>query len=394
MRADELVERMRAGDEEAAQEVRQRLAARDVEVGRIVGERLAAGDTDLGRMLVVPDPDEESFDDELLRVAEATTSKPATTGPQLQRLLLRARRLGPCQVTRVHCIGAQRLMLLGRLSQARSLLDRAGSGRRACQACDLELVRNEAFLHLYEGRPDEGLQRSQRAIDGYGALGHPGHDLNGHGWASSMIARAEIRYQMGDRLGAAADFSTALEHFRPGSKVWRVTQYNLATTLAQCESAEKALAFPLLTPLRLSMRRGGETVDRAAFLWLDGQLVIAAKPRRKSEGFDRLEESLRIYRHPTIGMPREWLGVASDYARAKFPDRDAIAAFLERHIQPHKAFVTESQHLQRLAEIEDLCAGQRLAPASRLCAAIERLRGVAHAAIPCLLPPWPEELPR
>jgi len=51
---------------------------------------------------------------------------------------------------------------------------------------------------------------SQRAMDGYDALGGPGHDLDGDGWASSLIVRADARFHLGDKAGSAADFATAL----------------------------------------------------------------------------------------------------------------------------------------------------------------------------------------
>lgn len=283
MRVQELVERMLAGDPGATLELRRRFSAGDGEVTREVGRRLAAGDTELGKRLMAPEEpdveDPDTFQADLLKAKDLTTSKPGTTGPLLEKLEVRARRLGVCQTVQVLGLKARRLTLVSDLVGAREAMSRARSEAGDCRACDLDILRREALLLLHLGEKDEAFRKSQGAMDGYEAFAAPGHDLNGNGWASSLIARAQIRFELGDKAGSAADFGTALSHFPRASKVWRVTHQNFATTLALMGPVAQRQISNDLVSLRLSMRKG-VSVERAAFLWLDGQLFLAIGERR------------------------------------------------------------------------------------------------------------------
>ncbi|HEX9732371.1 MAG TPA: hypothetical protein VGG06_10330 [Thermoanaerobaculia bacterium] len=381
----ELVERMKAGDPAATREVGRRLAEGDNDVALELRRRMAAfvgGDE--------PPEDPDVFQADLRAVNDRNTSNPGTTGSEIDELEVRARRLGTCPTAQVLSLRVRHLTLTGDLERACRELESARTAATRCRACQLETLRCEALLLLHQGDCDGALRISQQAMDGYESLG-AGHDLNGNGWASSLIARAQIRFELGDRVGAAADFATALQHFRRGSKVWQVTHQNLAHTLALAGPAEKLRASRELTSLRLSMRRG-VTVERAGFLWLDGQLIIAAGDGRRSRrerGLDRLYTSLRLYSHPTIATPGPWLGVGSDCTRVLFPDRKAIEKFLEKEMIPHAGRLIKADIHRR--QLDELCAlaGDYRTEASSLRCSIETLREAAGASMPCLLPPWP-----
>jgi hypothetical protein len=383
-----LIDRMLADDPEATREVGRRLAAGDPHVAYELRKRAAtaaSGET-------TDDPD--SFQVELLMVKDLTTSGPGTTGQWIEDLEVRARRLGRCQVVQVLGLSARRLTLIGDLAAARETLGRARAEAGDCQACILDTLRREALLLLHLGDKAGALTKSQGAMDGYEALGGPGHDLNGDGWASSLIARAQIRFELGDRAGAAADFAIALEHFPRPSKIWRVTHQNLSHTLTLSGPVERSLASKDLVSLRLRMRKG-VTVERAGFLWMDGQLVISIGERRYL-GMDRLIASLRLYRHPKIATPGPWLGVASDYSRALYPQREKIARFLEREVTPYSDRLIKSDvHREQLRKLYALCEARRSTPATwpALRRVIESLRAAAGDAMPCLLPPWPVSHP-
>lgn len=396
MRATELVERMLEGDSEATRQVREGFAGGDAEITREIGRRLAEGDSELGKRLMAPEEDPEpepegpdAFQAALLDAKDQTTSRPATTGRLLEELEARARQLGTCQTVQVLGLSAMRLSLVGDLGGARGALRRAKIESSGCPACDLDRMRREALLLLHLGQIEAALEMSQRAMDGYEVFGSPGHDLNSNGWASSLIVRAQVRCEMGDYAGSAADCATALRHFRRGTKVWQVTHQNMAATLALAGPVERRQVNEDLVALRLSMRRG-VSVERAAFLWLDGQLVVAIGGRRY-RGMERLQMSLHLYGHPSIALPRSWLGVASDYARVLFPDREAIGLWMERDLAPHaRRLIQDDRHLRQLKELYELAQERHrsLGMFGKLRRAIESLRESTGTAMPCLLPPW------
>ena len=383
-----LVDRMLADDPEATREVGRRLAAGDPHVAYELRKRAATA----ASSEKTEDPD--SFQAELLNVADVTTSRPATTGQWIEELALRARRLGECQVVQVLGLSARRLTLIGDLTAAREALGQARAEAGDCQSCILDTLRREALLLLHLGDKAGALTKSQGAMDGYEALGGPGHDLNGDGWASSLIVRAQVRFDLDDKAGSAADLATALERFPRPSKVWEVTHQNLASTLALSGPVERSLASKDFVSLRLRMRKG-VTVERAGFLWMDGQLVISIGERRYL-GMDRLIASLRLYRHPKIATPGPWLGVASDYCRTLYPRREEIARFLDREVTPYSDRLIKSEvHREQLRKLYALCEARRSTPATwpALRRVIESLRTAAGDAMPCLLPPWPVSHP-
>lgn len=394
MRARELVERTLGGDPEARRDVREGLAAGDADITREVGRRLAEGDSDLGKQLMAAEEDPvlegpAAFQAALLDAKDRTTSRPGTTGRLLEELEARARRLGACQTVQVLGLDARRRTLVGDLLGAREALAQARNEMSDCRACDLDTMRREALLLLYLGKEEEALRLSQRAMDGYEAFGSPGHDLNGNGWASSLIVRAEIRCELEDYAGSAADCATALKHFPRASKVWQVTHQNMAATLALTGPAGRRDVSAELVSLRLTMRKG-VSVERAAFLWLDGQLVVAIGDRRY-RGLERLQTSLRLYGHPRIATPRSWLGVASDYARALFPESEAIARWLEREVAPHaRRLIKDARDFEQLKDLYALAKRRHrsLSMFGELRRGIESLRECAGTAMPCLLPPW------
>lgn len=397
MGVEELVRRMLAGDRAAVHEAGKRLTAGDrdfaVELGRGLTSA-AEAEVETVRQAAADSEDPVKFQADLVAVRDLNTSNPGSTAAHIEELEFRARRLGTCQTVQVLGLNARRLTLVDDLVGARVALEQAVAESGSCRACELNTLRREALLLMHLEDHEGALRMSQRAMDGYDALGGPGHDLDGDGWASSLIVRADARFHLGDKAGSAADFATALGRFPRSSKTWRVTHQNFASTLALTGPAGQRQVSRSLTSLRLSMRRG-VTVERASFLWLDGQIVVVVGDDRRSRrdrGLDRLRTSLRLYGHPTIATPGPWLGVGSDYTRVLFPDRKAIEKFLEKEMVPHADRLIKADiHREQLDELCALASNYR-SRASRLRRAIETLREAGGAAMPCLLPPWPARI--
>jgi len=344
--------------------------------------------------------DPERFLADLRLAKSAATSTPAAAEGRLKALAVRARRLGTCEQVHVLGLDAVRLMFTGALDEAGHRLSQAQALERQCRqgaACALLNRRRASLLALSRGDFDLALREAQAALTGYEALGSPGHDLNGDGLASALTARAESRFHLADYAGSAGDFAAALERFSPSAKVWSVTQQNLARALVHTGGAgRRAVAeSEQFAALRLSMRRGN-SIERAAFLWLDGQLWLD-QDKRRDRGFKRLRRAMVIYAHPLISAPDPFLNVASDIAQAmiscrRYPDRGEIAAFLELEVGPiAKRIITDDLHHERLQELFKRCkARPGLSVWVDLRLAIESLRSAAERSIPCLLgwPPW------
>jgi len=308
----------------------------------------------------------------------------------------RARRLGSCETAQVIALRGYRRRLLGSLDAAEELLKQALDLAPRCRfaadsvpnPCELDLNRRLAILEAAQGRPADGFRRAQRVLDGYEVLGNPGHDLNGDGIASSLYARGEIRYELGDFDGCAADFSTCLDRYPISSKVWLRVQQDLATALLETGPVGRDRAFRIQNRVRFRMRSRSGTAEYAFFWWTDGQLTIALGKQR---GIDKLEKALGAFLKQ--GMRHHYAGVAHDIVRAMFPDQERIRRFLRR-IEPVASTLCDERQMRLLQKILDLA---KTCPRpdtpldillSRLDNALRQLREIAGSQVslpPCLI---------
>ncbi len=303
---------------------------------------------------------EARFWQELADLQTAIDSAPAQTAQALSEIESRARDLGTCETLMVFGLRAYRHRQLGELAAAEEILTAAAELVPSCRSakpggpnpCFLELHWRRGMLDMSLGRLQEGLAKVQTSLDGYHELDDPGHNLDGDGVAGMTLARAEIRYDLEDYEGAAADFSFCLDRFPPESEVWKNTQQNLAWSLANTGREGRERAFALLERQRLVLRKRGVTVPRASFLWLDGQLAIFLGKQR---GLKKLRDALDCFAE--LAMPYHYWGVALDVARAHYPRRDKIETFLAEVEPVFRALVRDERHAKLFDELKALCEG-------------------------------------
>lgn len=368
-------------------------------------KRVAREDPEaLRRWLDALSEEDRQLLDELLREFEARfwkdlsdlkndiNSKPEPTAKDLADMEARARNLGTCERVMVLALRFYRHRLLGELMAAEEILSEAWKLVPSCRSaepsrpspCLLELQWRRGMLDWSLGQPQKGLVRVQECLDGYHALGHAGHNLDGDGVAGMTLARAEIRFHLEDYAGSAADFSFCLDRYQSETKVWMNTQQNLVWALSRTGPEGRKRAYALLERQRLVMRRKGVTVPRASFLWSDGQLAFFLGKQR---GRKKLREALDCFEE--LGMPYEYWAVALDIARILYPRRDKIEEFL-KEIEPiFKALVRDERHARLFNELKALCEGcPKPTTLPTLDSLLRRVREMltSEAAVPpCLL---------
>jgi len=261
----------------------------------------------------------------------------------------------------------------------------ASSSALHLNPCLLDLDRRSATLEAARGRPENGLRLAQSALDGYEALGNPGHDLNGSGVASAHFTRAEIRYELRDFGGAAADFATCVDTFPRKSKVWQRAHHNLALALSQTGELGRRQAYGLMRHQRLATRTKAASYDRAAFWWLKGQLTICYGNR--THGLAKLRDALDDF--AALGLPDPFTALARDIAWIHYPRVEKIREFLAEIWPVAKSLIRDRRQKELFNEIvaltgRQLCSNP-LTRMERLYRALVRVRELVACDIPCLV---------
>jgi len=396
MDVEKTLKRAAAGDPDADRRIRSWLANLSNKEARYLDE-LRQGKEEAE----AKDP-KARFRADLLEVKTAIDSTPALTGKALEELEKRARNLGTCETVQVLGLRSYRHRLLGEVGAAQGALDEAWALAPKCRdagddlnPCEIELSRRQGKLDAALGRLKEGLAKVETALDGYRRLGSPGHSIDGDGVAISIYARAEIRFELGDRAGALADLSACLDRLPVTSAVWSRAQQDLASMLAHTDREGQKRAWDLLHNQRLVLRSRRDTVEWAAFLWTDGQLAIVLGKQR---GLDRLQGSLRCFEK--LGMPYHYVGVAHDICVHYFPRADKIKAFLDRIKPAPRRAGEEPRDFLGRAFVQDPALGRLFfelyglvrqcpAPRARVVEAFSRLRDLVSVNArlpPCFLP--------
>lgn len=330
---------------------------------------------------------------DLIELKDAINSNPAPSRATLEALEERARKLGSCELVQVAGLRSYRHRLLGELDAAQQALHDAWLLAPNCRdahedpnlnPCVLDLYRRQGKLDGAFGRLEEGLIKVEAAIDGYRRFGGTGHDLDGDGVASSVYARAEIRFELGDFTAAAADFCNCLDLFPNAGKVWSRVQQDLAAALSHTDREGRKRAYALLRGQRLSMRSRGHCVEKGAFLWINGQLAFSLGERN---ALKKLCDALDCF--ASLGMPHHYIGVAHDIARSKFPRGDLIKAFLDQIKPTATRLISDRRHTELFNEIYDLVSRcPTPSTGSHLDMALRRLRDLVSTEAslpPCLL---------
>ena len=303
---------------------------------------------------------EAKFWEDLGELVTAIDSKPAPADKALSEMEDRARKLGTCETVMVLCLKAYRHRLLGELVAAEEQLTAAGELAPHCRSakpgrpnpCHLEILWRWGMLDTSLGLLEDGLAKVQDTLDGYEELHGPGHNLDRDGVAAMTLARAEVRYDLKDYAGSAADLAFCLGRFPVECKVWQRIEQNLAMVLASTGPEGRERAFELLKKPALVFRKRKMTVEKASCYWTDGQLKIALGKQR---GIDRLKDSLDGFRQ--LKMPHNFWCIALDIARAYFPRRHEIEKFL-RKIEPvFFELVRDERHVKLFDELKKLCEG-------------------------------------
>ncbi len=332
---------------------------------------------------------EAQFWEDLGDLVTGIDSKPAPADKALSAMEDRARKLGTCETVMVVCLKAYRHRLLGELGAAEEQLTAAGELAPKCRSakpgrpnpCHLEILWRWGMLDRSLGLLADGLAKVQETLDGYEELGEPGHNLDRDGIAALTFARAQIRFDLKDYGGSAADFGFCLDRFPLGSDVWARTQHNLACALAWTGEKGRRRAYELMKKSALRFRKREMTTEKAVHLVLDGQLKVALGKQR---GIERLKEALAGYRE--MKMPYKYWCVALDLARAYFPQRHEIEKFLKKIEPTFLDLVRDERHLKLFGELHKLCQGcPRPDTLSTLDRLLRRIR--ARVADEAALPP-------
>jgi hypothetical protein len=386
----ETLKRSRAGDKDAQRELSRWLDG--------LSERDEARlDESLAEIGGEDEHEEEDtparFWGDLAALKTAVNSTPGAVDGDLAEMADRAVRLGPCETVQVLGLRSYQRRLLSHLDDAEQLLREAFTVGAGCPmraphdpettACGLDLDRRLAILEAALGRPEDGLCRAQRALDGYEILGHPGHDLDRDGIASSHYARGVIRGKLSDYAGAACDYSVCLDRFPPGSPVWERAHQDFTTALARTDHAGREAAWLLQERrrLRISHRKG--TTEYAYFYWTDGQLAASLGKQRA-----RKKMKVALVEFASQGMRDEVIGVGHDVAISMWPNRDGIKRFFRRELLPLlKGQPLGRRQVEALNEVIALLRGcPQPETLSLLAPALRRLRAAAGAHLPpCLI---------
>ena len=333
---------------------------------------------------------------ELRDLQDSIGSAPLPTAPKLDEMEERGRSLGTCEVVQVTGLRSARCRSLGDLDGAEELLAAASALAPQCRSapaaaphlnpCLLDLQRRSATLEAARGRPANGLRLAQTVLDGYEALGDPGHDLNGDGVASAHFTRAEMRYELQDFGGAAADFAICVDTFPSSTKVWQRAHQNLAFALSQTGEWGRREAFKLMGNQRLLMRTKEASYDRAAFWWMNGQLTVCFGNR--THGLTKLREALDDL--AGLGLPDPFTALARDIAWIHYPQVEKIHKFLTEIWPVAKRLIRDRRQQELFNEIVSLTDPHRpcrdpLTRMERLYRALIRIRELVACDVPCLV---------
>lgn len=364
-------------------------------------KRWAVGSTDLqelNRLIKIledskKEKGEAQFWSDLLDLKNAIDTRPRSTAEELDRMEDRARALGSCEVVQVLGLRAARWALLGDFRAAEDTLREAWAAAPSCRLarspdlspCLAYLHRRQGLLDLALGRPESALARVQRSLDCFRRLG-AGHDLNGDGEGSSLFARAEILFELGDHEGSLADLSACLDRFPTTSAIWPKAHQNFAAVLSKTGEEGRKRGHAMLERQRLVMRRRQDTLLGAAFWWVDGQLSHALGIRR-DRAIRKMRKALDFF--ASEGMRDHYKGVALDIARAYYPRRDQILDFLDETKRIRESLLRGERDEEMFEEIYDLVDGcPDLSTLSRLDAVLRQWRDAltGQASLPpCLL---------
>jgi hypothetical protein len=333
---------------------------------------------------------------ELRDLQDSIGSAPLPTAPKLDEMEERGRSLGTCEVVQVTGLRSARSRLLGDLDGAEELLGAAYALAPQCRSasaatphlspCLLDLDRRSAILEAARGRPANGLRLAQTTLDGYEALGNPGHDIDGNGVASAHYTRAEMRFELHDFGGAAADFAICVDTFPNSSKVWQRAHQNLASALSKTGAAGRREAYKLMGTQRMLIRIEEASYDKAAFWWLNGQLTICFGNR--THGMAKLRESLDDF--AGLGLTDPFTVLARDIAWIHYPQVEKIHEFLTEIWPVAKRLIRDRRQQELFNEIVSLTDPHRpcrdpLTRMERLYRALIRIRELVACDVPCLV---------
>lgn len=376
----ETLRRLLDGDEEARRAVKEWL-------DRVSDDDLAGIGEDEGEQ--EPEASGDTFWAELRAAKTLIDSSPRDALPAVQKLSARART--SCEKAMTLGVTAYQRRLVADLREAGRLLSVAGELSHLCPvrvesvtACGLEINRRRSILELHQGNGADGLIRVEDVLEGYGLLGHCGHNLDGDGIAASLYARGVILGSMGNHRAALHDFSICLDRFSPGSAVWERVQGDFTTALSHLDDAgAQEKAWQLQHRRRYLMRSRVGSTEHAYFMWTDGQLAFKLGKQR---WLRRMRAALEGFAGQ--GMVDEFLAVGHDAAAALFPHRDRMRAFFARDFLPlTRGLVRDPRHVAALKRVLDLLKGcPRPETTSLLAAAMNALRGALDPHLPpCLI---------
>lgn len=303
---------------------------------------------------------ETAFWRDLRKLKEAVNSRPLPAGELLDEMGANARFLGSCENVMVTCLKAYRHRLLGDYAQAEAHLSIADDAAAACRSarpgrpnpCRLEVLWRRGMVCMSTDRVPEALELVEATLAGYRRLGDPGHNLDGNGIAAMTMARGEIRYELGDFPGAAADFASCVARLPAGSLKWLRARHNLAVQFAFCGSHGAETAVRLLAHQRLAHRKRDMTVEKAITFWLDGSLAFRLRKQRWDE---KLSQALDGFAQ--LSMPKHYWRVASDICQTKYPRRDEIKRFLRKAEPVFLRLVRDDRHRKLFDDLKSLCEG-------------------------------------
>ena len=332
-----------------------------------------------------------------------------------------------CQAVQCAGLAAAAYLSLGDFESAEAKLDWAFKLGRACDACQVDLLRRRGLLRASRGLKDKALADADDAITLQTALPKGrDHSLRGHGLAQCHQTRGDIRQHFGVPVGdedlihgALEDFSTVLILANPveHSKQFGYGLLNLGIVLSKAGGIDNLRTANQYIRRAQACFRGRKHEASREKAHLDWQTAMVRFELRKCQGKQKIvTESLSMLRKPLeralsdfleVGMPAEAAAVAADLALLAYPQRLPIMDLMketkelieakwdtfEQDVRDAFQPVFEAMDTVRRAADADVrdCSSEVLE--SRMRATIERLREKCGEAtqgqlLPCLLA-WP-----
>ncbi len=290
---------------------------------------------------------------------------------------------------RVQILGmlAQILKGQGLYHEAEGVLDYAESVGCRCRDSVADLWRRRAILHANQRRFPEGFELITKALNYYRSAVDAGHDLDGNGIASCRFVRADLKFNSGDKEGAAEDYTACLAALGPtqAPDLFDLAISNLAIVFSRMDREHQEKSLSMLSDVRRRFQgHTGPSVPRARLDWWESMVRLALRKGRRDRALEKLLDAQMAF--IAQGMRNEAMAVTADIVRALWEEIPRLQSVLGRSLGPLRGIVKSARLAAHIDALE-VSACSKDVFLAKLDEATTRLRGAAKGTgvFPCLL---------